>query len=188
MYGIAELEEFEPVFVDMARTFEAQGIPADTSISEYGAGQYEINLRHVPNGRLAADHCVLMKRAVKGVARKHGLDATFMAKPFAKDSGNGLHVHFSVLDKGGRNLFAVEDGEETRRLHHAMGGLLATMNDAMAVFSVNANSFRRVTARPCRPFIRLRSCSGPWIPAFAGMTVGAFGHTPCGLSFPLSRE
>ena len=39
-----------------------------------------------------------MKRAVKGVARQHGLDATFMAKPFAKDSGNGLHVHFSVLD------------------------------------------------------------------------------------------
>ena len=84
-----------------------------------------------------------MKRAVKGVARKHGLDATFMAKPFANDSGNGLHVHFSVLDKSGRNLFAVEDGEGTRCLHHAMGGLLATMNDAMAVFSVNANSFRR---------------------------------------------
>ena len=143
VYGIAELEEFEPVFVDMARTFEAQGIPADTSISEYGVGQYEINLRHVPNGLLAADHCVLMKRAVKGVARKHGLNATFMAKPFAKDSGNGLHVHFSVLDKSGRNLFAVEGGNGRRSLHFAMGGLLATMNDAMAVFSVNANSFRR---------------------------------------------
>ena len=101
VYGVTELEEFESVFADMARTFEAQGIPADTSISEYGVGQYEINLRHVPNGLLAGDHCVLMKRAVKGVARKHGLDATFMAKPFAKDSGNGLHVHFSVLDESG---------------------------------------------------------------------------------------
>ena len=143
VYGVTELEEFEPVFVDMARTFEAQGIPADTSISEYGVGQYEINLRHLPNGLAAADHCLLMKRAVKGVARKHGLDATFMAKPFAKDSGNGLHVHFSVLDESGRNLFAIEDGKGSRYLHYAMGGLLATMNDAMAIFSVNVNSFRR---------------------------------------------
>ena len=143
VYGVTELAEFEPVFVDMAGTFEAQGIPADTSISEYGVGQYEINLRHVPNALLAADHCVLMKRAVKGVARRHGFDATFMAKPFAQDSGNGLHVHFSVLDESGRNLFAVGDGKGTRHLHHAMGGLIATMHDAMAVFSVNANSFRR---------------------------------------------
>ena len=143
VYGVNELEEFEPVFADMARTFEAQGIPADTSISEYGVGQYEINLRHVPNGLSAADHCLLMKRAVKGVARKHGLDATFMAKPYANDSGNGLHVHFSVLDEGGRNLFAGEGGEGMRSLHYATGGLLATMNDAMAIWSVNANSFRR---------------------------------------------
>ena len=143
VYSVTELEEFEPIFVDMARTFEAQGIPADTSISEYGVGQYEINLRHLPNAVRAADHSLLMKRAVKGVARKHGLDATFMAKPFPEDSGNGLHVHFSLLDEKGRNLFAAEDGKGTRYLHHAMGGLLATMNDAMAIFSVNANSFRR---------------------------------------------
>ena len=143
VYGIDELEEFEPVFADMGGTFEAQGIPADTSISEYGVAQYEINLRHVPNALSAADHCVLMKRAVKGVARKHGLDATFMAKPFAEDSGNGLHVHFSVLDESGRNLFALGGGEGARHLRHAMGGLLATMNDVMAVCSVNANSFRR---------------------------------------------
>ena len=64
-------------------------------------------------------------------------------RSFARDSGNGLHVHFSVLDESGRNLFAIEDGKGTRYLHHAMGGLLATMNDAMAMFSVNANSFRR---------------------------------------------
>ena len=143
VYSVTELEEFEAVFVDMASTFETQGIPANTSVSEYGVGQYEINLRHVPNALLAADHCLLMKRAVKGVARKHGLDATFMAKPFPEDSGNGLHVHFSVLDENGRNLFASEDGKGTRYLHHAMGGLLATMNESMAIFSVNANSFRR---------------------------------------------
>ena len=143
VYSVTELEEFEPVFVDMARTLEAQGIPADTSVSEYGVGQYEINLRHLPNAVRAADHSLLMKRAVKGVARKHGLDATFMAKPFPEDSGNGLHVHFSLLDEKGRNLFAAEDGKGTRYLRHAMGGLLATMNDAMAIFSVNANSFRR---------------------------------------------
>ncbi len=167
VYGISELEEFETVFSDMGRTFEAQGIPADTSISEYGVGQYEVNLRHMPNALSAADHCVLMKRAVKGVARRHGLDATFMAKPFLKDSGNGLHVHFSVLDENGRNLFALGegrgdgqgesrgesrgDGHGARHLRHAMGGLLATMHDAMAVCSVNANSFRRFEAGAFAP-------------------------------------
>ena len=143
VYSIAELEDFEAVFTDMAGTFEMQGIPADTSISEYGVAQYEINLRHSPKILSAADHALLMKRAVKGVARKHGLDATFMAKPFPEDSGNGLHVHFSILDENGLNLFAAGDGEGTRRLRHAMGGLLATMRDTMAIFSVNANSFRR---------------------------------------------
>ena len=143
VYSVTELEEFEPVFVDLARAFAVQGIPADTALSEYGVAQYEINLRHLPNGLSAADHALLMKRAVKGVARKHGLDATFMAKPFPEDSGNGLHVHFSVLDENGRNLFTAGDGKGARYLHHAMGGLLATMSDTMAMYSVNANSFRR---------------------------------------------
>ena len=143
VYSVTELEEFEPVFMDMARTFVAQGIPADTTVSEYGVGQYEINLRHLPNALSAADHSLLMKRAVKGVARKHGLDATFMAKPFPEDSGNGLHVHFSILDENGRNLFTAEHGKGTQYLRYAMGGLLATMSDTMAIFSANANSFRR---------------------------------------------
>ena len=143
VYSVGELEDFEDLWSDMTKAFEAQGIPADTSISEYGVAQYEINLRHLPNALMAADHSLLMKRAVKGVARRRGLDATFMAKPFAEDSGNGLHVHFSILDEKGRNLFAAGDGEGTRRLRHVMGGLLATMRDTMALCSVNANSFRR---------------------------------------------
>ena len=143
VYSITELEEFGSLFADMAATLEAQGIPADTSLSEYGVGQFEINLRHQPDALLAADHSLLMKRALKGVARRHGFDATFMAKPFPHDSGNGLHVHFSVLDREGRNIFAAEDGAGTHTLHHAMGGLLATMGESMAVCSVNANSYRR---------------------------------------------
>ena len=151
VYSVTELEEFEPVFVDMAGAFEAQGIPADTSLSEYGVSQYEINLRHLPDALSAADHALLMKRAVKGVARKHGLNATFMAKPFPEDSGNGLHVHFSILDEDGRNLFASGDGAGTHYLRHAIGGLLATMSDAMAIWSVNANSFRRFVAGAFAP-------------------------------------
>ena len=143
VYSVSELEDFEDLWGAMTKAFEAQGIPADTSISEYGVAQYEINLRHLPNALMAADHSLLMKRAVKGVARGHSLDATFMAKPFAEDSGNGLHVHFSILDEQGRNLFAAGEGEGTRLLRHALGGLLATMRDIMAVCSVNANSFRR---------------------------------------------
>ena len=145
-YSVAEMQEFEGVLADLGRTCLAQGIPADTTISEYGPGQYEINLNHVADGLLAADHAVLMKRAVKGVARRHGLEATFMAKPYGNYSGNGLHVHFSVLDEAGANIFAGTDASGSPALRHAMGGLLATMADAMAIFAANANSYRRFQA------------------------------------------
>lgn len=142
-YSVAEMQEFEGLLADLGRTCLQQGIPADTTISEYGPGQYEINLNHVADAVLAADHAILMKRAVKGVARRHGLEATFMAKPYGDFSGNGLHVHFSILDQAGKNIFAGSDSNGSPALRHAIGGLLATMADGMAVFAANANSYRR---------------------------------------------
>ncbi len=58
----------------------------------------------------AADDAIFFKRIVKGVARKHGLAATFMAKPYGTRSGNGMHIHFSLLDADGNNVF--NDGSD----------------------------------------------------------------------------
>ncbi len=142
LFGLDELDVMDEVFAAIDHACQAQGLPADTVIAEQSAGQYEVNLRHVDDPLLAADHAVLLKRTIKAVARRHGLIASFMAKPFGDEAGNGLHVHASLLDANGDNLFT--DGTApTQALHHAVGGLMDTMNDAAAVFAPHANSWRR---------------------------------------------
>ena len=145
--SISELHEFEDFFGDIARACAAQDVPVDTFLRENGPGQYEVNLKHVGDALLAADHAVLLKRIIKGVARKHDYDATFMAKPYGQHAGSGMHVHFSLLDDTGRNVFIGTDEGElvSAELQGAVGGLIATMPDSMAVFCPNVNSYRRIT-------------------------------------------
>jgi glutamine synthetase len=141
--SIAALSEFDEFFAGVERAAQAQAIPADAAVSEAAPGQYEINLKHVPDALTAADHGVLLKRLIKGVASQVGFDATFMAKPFANLPGNGLHIHFSLLDRDGRNIF--DDGTErgSDALRHAIGGLAYAMKESMGILAPNANSFRR---------------------------------------------
>lgn len=142
LFGVDELDAIGQVLADIDHACRAQDLPADTVIAEQSAGQYEVNLRHVANPLLAADHAVLLKRTIKSVARRHGMLASFMAKPFGDEAGNGLHVHASLLDAEGHNLFAGTDGPSSV-LEHAVGGLTGTMLDAMALFAPHANSWRR---------------------------------------------
>ncbi len=141
--SISELQDFEEVFHGIASAARAQGIPADMVVRENGPGQYEINLNHVPDALKAADYAVLLKRIVKGVARANDLDATFMAKPYGMQAGSGMHVHFSLIDESGRNVYAGEDGP-SEMLFHSVGGLLENMGESMAVFAPHANSYRRL--------------------------------------------
>ena len=149
VYHPDDLDEVQPFLDDVYDYCDAQKIPADTVISEYAAGQFEINLLHIDDPVLACDHAVLLKRVVKAAAAKHGFVACFMAKPFAADAGNGLHVHMSLVDKNGKNYFSM--GKESlatppfsARLRYAVGGLLKTMPEATALFAPNANSYRRL--------------------------------------------
>jgi glutamine synthetase len=144
VYSISDLEDFEPVVEGIARAAAAQGVPADAAIAEYAPGQFEINLHHVADAVTACDHLVMLKRLIRGVARQHGSDATFMAKPFAELAGSGMHVHVSLLDRDGRNIFATEgDPEQQPQLRHAVAGMLETMAPAMLLFAPHANSYRR---------------------------------------------
>jgi glutamine synthetase len=149
VYSPDDLWEVEEFLNDVYAWSEAQGIPAESAISEFAQGQFEINLRHVDDPVLACDHAVLLKRVVKAAARKHGFVASFMAKPFAEESGCGLHVHMSLVDGHGKNYFS--QGKESQasppfpaRLRHAIGGLLDTMAESTAIFAPNANSYRRL--------------------------------------------
>ncbi|MCB1695466.1 MAG: glutamine synthetase [Halioglobus sp.] len=135
-------------FLDAVRiACEQQSVPMTTMLSEFAPGQWEINTRHVDDPLLACDHALLLKRIVKGVALQQGLSATFMAKPFAASAGSGLHIHASLYDGNGNNVFSDPASAATPALsplcRHAVGGLVATMSEAMALFAPNANSYRR---------------------------------------------
>ena len=145
-YGSMEdVEDADPFLAELYAVCQAQNIPAGATLKEFSAGQFEVNLHHVPNAELACDHAVLLKRAVKAVARKHGLGASFMAKPFAEWAGCSLHVHISLTDAAGKNVFAGTSGGEpfSETLRHAIGGLAAAMPESMAIFAPTANSYRR---------------------------------------------
>ncbi|MEP3257700.1 MAG: glutamine synthetase, partial [Roseibium sp.] len=101
MYALSDLEALLPVVDDLRRAAEMQGIPADAAVSEAAPGQFELNLHHRKDPLLAADDAVLLRRLVQGVARKHNLKASFMAKPFVEWPGNGMHVHVSMEDENG---------------------------------------------------------------------------------------
>ena len=143
VYGLRELEDFAPFLRELWATADAQSVPLEAAISEYAPGQIELTLRHGPDALRAADEAVMYKRLAKGVAARHGLEATFMAKPFAELSGSGLHLHVSVLNAAGENIFAAAAPEGTPALRHAVGGLKEGLAEAMAIFAPNANSYRR---------------------------------------------
>lgn len=145
-YGLDEMSDFSALLDDINAACAVQGIPADGTLSENGPAQYEINLHHRDDALAAADDAVLLKRTIKGVAARHGMMAS---KPYGARSGSGMHVHVSLLDGDGRNVFAgdsktMKTGSDA--LGHALAGLLAALPDSMAVLAPHANSWRRFRA------------------------------------------
>ena len=142
--SIDELDDFGAFFRDVYAACEQQGVPADSAIAENGIGQFEINLMHVNDPLKAADDAILFKRIVKGIARKHGFAASFMAKPYGGRSGSGLHVHFSLLDKKGKNVFNNGTDQGSATMLHAVGGLIDSMAETTLLYAPHANSYRRL--------------------------------------------
>ena len=141
--SVRQLDAFDAYFTALYEACDEMGIPADTVISEVGVGQFEVNLVHQEAMR-AADDAWLFKALVKGLARKHGFAATFMAKPYHDDAGNGMHVHFSVLDRDGNNIFDDGGPQGTDKLRHAVGGCLAAMPASTLIFAPHGNSYDRL--------------------------------------------
>ncbi|MEP9375235.1 glutamine synthetase family protein [Aquabacter sp. CN5-332] len=144
MYAMSDLDAYATLLHDMRTAAAAQGLPTDTVISEAAPGQFEVNLYHKDDALGAADDAILLRRLIDGVARRHGLRATFMAKPLLDFAGNGMHVHVSLKDKAGANVFARGGGEGERLLRHGAGGLLSTMADSTLLFVPSFNGYRRL--------------------------------------------
>lgn len=152
VYSVDHLHGMLPLFSDIYAGAAKADIRAETMISEYAPGQYELTLHYRDDVLAAADDLLRLKRIVRAQARAHGVTACFMAKPVERYAGSGMHFHVSLRDGTGANLLreAVE-GQWSPAILHALGGLRATMGESMLVFAPHANSWRRFASQSYAP-------------------------------------
>ncbi|MEM6487510.1 MAG: glutamine synthetase family protein [Pseudomonadota bacterium] len=155
VYDMDVIRAFEPVLGRIAEAARALGAPTETAICEFGPGQFEINLAHAGSALTACDHTVALRRAIRGVARGAGLDASFMAKPFGDMAGSGLHLHLSLRDADGAPAFAAgaADGGPGALLRAAVAGVLDSLPDTMLVHAPHLNSYRRFAPGSYAPMV-----------------------------------
>ena len=152
VYSVDHLHGMLPMFSDIYAGAALAGIKAETMISEYAPGQYELTLHYRADVMQAADDLMRLKRIVRAQARAHGVTACFMAKPIEAYAGSGMHLHVSMMDKARRNVFVeASEGQWSDNILYALGGLRATMGESMLVFAPHANSWRRFTSQSYAP-------------------------------------
>ena len=141
-YSVDAMNDFEPFINDLYKYCEDQGIRIDTLSQEMGPAQFEINFLH-GNPIELADQVFLFKRTVREAAIEHEMHATFLAKPMSQEAGSALHIHQSVVDKNGDNIFSEADGTPSGKFYGFIGGLQRYMPDAMLLFAPYVHSYRR---------------------------------------------
>ncbi len=131
-------------------TLELQGLQVEQFMPELGPGQQEISIRHADALR-AADNVLIVRETVRGVARQHGVIASFAAKPFLDQAGSGAHIHFSLWGAPGalgqgRNLLFDPNGRGglSQTGYHFIGGILAHLPALLALTCASPNSYRRL--------------------------------------------
>ena len=142
-YSIDTMNDFDPFINEVYAYCEAQGIKIDTISQEMGPAQFELNFLHGDPVDLA-DQVFLFKRTVREAAINHNMHATFLAKPIAEEAGSALHIHQSIVDKQGNNIFTTADGQPSDLFYGFLGGLQQHMNEALLMFAPYVNSYRRL--------------------------------------------
>jgi len=141
-YSIDTMNDFDPFINDVYKYCEEQGIYVDTLSQEMGPAQFEINFLHGDAVQLA-DQVFLFKRTIREAAIEHEMHATFLAKPMEDEAGSALHIHQSIVDKDGNNIFSNADGSPSELFYGYLGGLQKYMPEAMLIFAPYVNSYRR---------------------------------------------
>ena len=144
-YSLTAGAPWEHVMRPLRNHLDEFGIYVEACNTEYAPGQFEMNVRYAETME-SADNTLRFKAAVREIASEHDLLATFMPKPFPGESGNGLHVHQSVLVDGA-NAFADASspgvlGNEL--MEHYLAGLLAHMPGLMFLGGTTVNSYKRL--------------------------------------------
>lgn len=149
-FSMNMLNAHAPFWDEFRAALLTLGIHADTWIHELGPSQYEINLVH-GDALALADQTFLFKYAAKELALKHGLHAVFMAKPIAGAAGSSMHLHSSLVDANGQNVFSRDDGTESPAFGYFLAGLQTFLPDLMLMLAPNVNSYRRYVSGSLAP-------------------------------------
>jgi len=144
-YSIDTMNDFDEFVNQVYAYCEAQRINIDTISQEMGPAQFELNFLHGDALELA-DQVFLFKRTVREAAINHNMHATFLAKPMASEAGSALHIHQSIVDAEGNNIFSDANGEPTDLFYGFLGGLQKHMNEALLIFAPYVNSYRRLAS------------------------------------------
>jgi glutamine synthetase len=149
-YSMSAVDEYGKVIDDIYNFAEAQGFELDTIIQEGGAGQIEINFLHGDPLKLA-DQVFFFKRTIREAALRNSCFTTFMAKPMQDEPGSAMHIHHSVLDGSGRNIFNGEDDQATDAFLAFVGGMQQHIPTVLSLFAPYVNSYRRFVAGGAAP-------------------------------------
>lgn len=141
-YSVNSITEHTGFWQQLQAAFDVLEIPTDTWLHEMAPNQFEINLLHGDALKLA-DNVLLFKYALREIAAQHGLNALFMAKPLADYDGSSMHLHQSIVDKHGHNIFSDQSGEATPAFYAYIAGLQRYMADLMPFMAPYFNSWRR---------------------------------------------
>jgi glutamine synthetase len=144
-YHIHQFEELRPVLLDVVEYGQALGLDMSYGDHEDAPGQLELNFRFDRPVR-TADNITTYRQICAAVARKHGLLASFMPKPFVGVSANGHHHHFTLVEDDGTNVFHDPEGpaklSDTGR--HFLGGMLEHFGALMCIGNPTVNSYCRM--------------------------------------------
>ena len=146
LYGLSALDEHAALFGALRASFETQGLPYEGVLKEAAPAQYEINVAYSDDAVTYCDQIIRMQRCIRAVAPRFGALASFMPKPMENQAGNGMHVHCSLLDTLGKNVFDSGDVDGTPQLRQAVAGCLELMPDTQLIFAPSYNAYRRFQA------------------------------------------
>ena len=145
VYTVGAVSDPREIVLKMLLWCDELGLQAFAANHEFMNSQYEINVKH--SGALdAADRAFMLKAAVKEIAAREGLLATFMGRPFADQGGSGFHLHLSLGDADGRNAFADEGGPEglSPLAANFIAGVIEHAQGLQALLGPTINSYKRI--------------------------------------------
>jgi glutamine synthetase len=154
VYVVGRKGDPHGILLRTLRHLREAGLQVTAANHEFCAGQFEINLNHSELVD-AADRAFRMKSAVQEIARLDGLLATFMAKPFNDEGGSGFHLHLSLVNESGDNVFGDPDGahELSDTGRHAIAGVLRHAPALAALANPTVNSYKRFGPDTLAPWL-----------------------------------